>query len=267
MVLLPGILRRRKAIWHQAIAALALMVFLLSIPALFGVQTRARIGFVLQEDTPLRLTPTLEAQPMTRLAPGEPARWIRARGRYVLVRTSRTLGWVEQDQFGLTCPTHPAARISESAGQMTATASTTSNGAHPARDDGEHRTKQVSDQAGLEAAQLVRGADEEAVDGGDAPALLIRREELHQRVPHHDADVVHRAAEEEHEKGEPEPARAAERNRGQLQTPRPPDSIARPAFCRGGRCASTSAQSSEPIGSAAWRKPRPVGPTSRMSLA
>ena len=44
-------------------------------------------------------------------------------------------------------------------------------------------------------------------------------------------------------------------------------SIARPAFCSGGRCASTSAQTSDPIGSAAWRKPRPVGPTARMSLA
>ena len=104
MVLLPGILRRRKATWHQAIAALALMVFLLSIPALFGVQTRARIGFVLQKDTPLRLTPTREAQAVTRLASGEPARWVRARGRYVLIRISRTLGWVEQDQFGLICP-------------------------------------------------------------------------------------------------------------------------------------------------------------------
>ena len=105
MVLLPGILRRRKATWHQAIAALALMVFLLSIPALFGVQTRARIGFVLEQDTPLRLTPTLEAQSITRLAPGDPARSVRVRGRYILIRTSRTVGWIEQDQFGLTCPT------------------------------------------------------------------------------------------------------------------------------------------------------------------
>lgn len=100
----PGMLWRRKATWHQATAALALMVFLLSIPALFGVQTRARIGFVLQKDTPLRLTPTLEAQVVTRLAPGDPARWVRARGRYVLIRTGRTLGWVEQEQLGLTCP-------------------------------------------------------------------------------------------------------------------------------------------------------------------
>ena len=74
MVLLPGILRRRKATWHQAIAALGLMVFLLSVPAHIGVETRSRIGFVLQKDTPLRLTPTLEAQAVTRLAAGEPAR-------------------------------------------------------------------------------------------------------------------------------------------------------------------------------------------------
>jgi tetratricopeptide (TPR) repeat protein len=103
--LLPGILRRRKATWHQAMAALALMVFLLSIPALFGVHTRARIGFVLEKDTPLRLTPTLEAQAITRLAPGDPARRLRSHGRYLLIRTGRTLGWVEQNQFGLTCPT------------------------------------------------------------------------------------------------------------------------------------------------------------------
>jgi hypothetical protein len=102
--LLPGILRRRKATWHQAMAALALMVFLLSIPALFGVHTRARIGFVLEKDTPLRLTPTLEAQAITRLAPGDPARRLRSHGRYLLIRTGRTLGWVEQNQFGLTCP-------------------------------------------------------------------------------------------------------------------------------------------------------------------
>jgi len=101
---LPGILRRRKATWHQAVAAFCLMVFLLSVPAYIGVQTRSRLGFVLQHDTPLRLTPTLEAQAVTRLAAGEPARRIRARGNYVLIRTNRTLGWVEQAQLGLTCP-------------------------------------------------------------------------------------------------------------------------------------------------------------------
>jgi hypothetical protein len=104
MTLLPGILRLPKRTWHQAAAALALMVFLLSLPALAGVETRARIGFVLTKDTPLRLTPTQEAQAVTRLAAGEPARYLRARGNYVLIRTNRTLGWVERSQFGLTCP-------------------------------------------------------------------------------------------------------------------------------------------------------------------
>jgi len=103
MGMLPGILRRPKATWHQAVAALGLMVFLLSVPAHIGVQTRSRIGFVLGKDIPLRLTPTVEAQAMTRLAAGEPGRWVGARGNYVLIRTTRALGWVEQDQFGLAC--------------------------------------------------------------------------------------------------------------------------------------------------------------------
>jgi hypothetical protein len=102
MVMLPGILRLRKAAWHQAVAALGFMVFLLSVPAYLGVHTRSHIGFVLQKDVPLRLTPTLEAQAVTRLAAGEPARFIRTRGNYVLIRTNRALGWVERDQFGLT---------------------------------------------------------------------------------------------------------------------------------------------------------------------
>lgn len=101
MALLPGILRRRRAAWHQAVAALALMLFLLTLPALLGVHTRARLGFVLQKDTPLRLTPTEDAQPVTRLAAGEPARCQKSRGNYILLRTNRGLGWVERAQFGL----------------------------------------------------------------------------------------------------------------------------------------------------------------------
>ncbi len=102
--MLPGILRRPKTTWHQAVAALGLMVFLLSLPALLGVQTRSGIGFVLKPNTPLRLTPTLEAQTVTHLAAGEPARRLRRGSNYVLIRTSRALGWVEQDELGLTCP-------------------------------------------------------------------------------------------------------------------------------------------------------------------
>jgi hypothetical protein len=107
VMLLPGIFRRRKAAWHQAVAALGVTVFLLSVPAHVGVHTRSRIGFIVQKDTPLRLTATQEAQTLTRLAAGEPARSQRAQGNYVLIRTSRALGWVEREQFGLICPRSP----------------------------------------------------------------------------------------------------------------------------------------------------------------
>jgi len=109
---LPGILRWRKAGWHQAVAALALMVFLLSVPAHVGVQTRSRLGFVLEPDNPLRLSPTQEAQAVTHLAAGKPARLERARGNYLLIRTSPEgfRGWVEAGQFGLICPKDSASQ-------------------------------------------------------------------------------------------------------------------------------------------------------------
>jgi tetratricopeptide (TPR) repeat protein len=100
MGLLPGIFQVRKAAWHQALAAFGLAVFLLSIPAQIGVQTRSRLGFILQKDTPLRLTPTDQAQYLGRLPAGEPGRIERVHGRYVLLRTERALGWVERSQFG-----------------------------------------------------------------------------------------------------------------------------------------------------------------------
>jgi hypothetical protein len=80
------------------------MLFLLSLPAQLGVHTRACLGFVLQKDTPLRLTPTDSAQFITRLAPGDPGRVERERGDFLLIRTSRTSGWLRKDQFGLICP-------------------------------------------------------------------------------------------------------------------------------------------------------------------
>jgi len=103
MVMLPAIFRQPKAAWHQALAALGLTIFLLSIPAHIGVHTRSRIGFVQQKDTPLRLTPTHEAQFVTRLSAGEPARLERQRGNFLLIRTNRSAGWVERDQFALVC--------------------------------------------------------------------------------------------------------------------------------------------------------------------
>ncbi len=102
-VLLPGIFRRRRTGFYQAIAAIGLMLFLLTIIAQLGVQTRSRIGFVLARDTLLRLTPTREAQPIARLQPGEPVRLKKNRGKYVLVRTNRAIGWVLKDEVGSLC--------------------------------------------------------------------------------------------------------------------------------------------------------------------
>jgi hypothetical protein len=103
-VMLPGLLRRRRRTWHQALAAFCLTAFLLCLPAHLGVFTRSRLGFVLQKETPLRLTPTREAQAVTHLAAGEPARWVRVRGNFVMVRTNRGRGWVEADDIGWLCP-------------------------------------------------------------------------------------------------------------------------------------------------------------------
>lgn len=95
----PGMFRWRKAAWHQAVAAFGLAVFLLSIPAQVGVNSRSKLGFILLKEVPLRLTPTAEAQFVTRLAAGEPARIERAKGNYLLVSASHTTGWILRDQF------------------------------------------------------------------------------------------------------------------------------------------------------------------------
>jgi tetratricopeptide (TPR) repeat protein len=103
-VLLPDILRRRRSATTQAFAAFGLMVLLLSLPAQVGIRTRQQIGFILQREASLRLTPTADAEISLKLPAGEPARQLRKRGNYVLVKTSQGEGWLEQHQFGLVVP-------------------------------------------------------------------------------------------------------------------------------------------------------------------
>lgn len=100
---LPGVLRLRRASWQQAVAALGLGILLLSLPAHLGTLTRTNLGVILPKDTPLRLTPTAGAEAITRLAAGEPARWVRSRGDYLFIRTNRGAGWVERGQFARIC--------------------------------------------------------------------------------------------------------------------------------------------------------------------
>jgi tetratricopeptide (TPR) repeat protein len=104
LITLPGFLRRPRATWSQALAATGLAVFLLGIPAQIGAHSRARIGFVIGPGAFLRLTPTRDAETVTQVSPGEPARGEQVRGDYIFVRTSRSSGWLERTQFELVCP-------------------------------------------------------------------------------------------------------------------------------------------------------------------
>jgi tetratricopeptide (TPR) repeat protein len=104
LVTLPGFFRVRKAGWHQTLAALALGIFLLSLPPNIGVFTRTKIGIVTEKDTALRLTPTLSAETVATLPAGEPVRQIRTRGDYLYVHTQYGNGWVGRRQVGFLCP-------------------------------------------------------------------------------------------------------------------------------------------------------------------
>lgn len=103
-VWLPGILRWPRADWHQAVAAVGFAVFLLTVPAMAGVHTRSKLAVVLNSQTPLRLTPTKEAQVLTKLPAGDVVRVERQRGSYLYVRAGNdAAGWVQQAQVGLIC--------------------------------------------------------------------------------------------------------------------------------------------------------------------
>jgi tetratricopeptide (TPR) repeat protein len=100
LLTLPRLLGWRRADWHQGVAAGLLAVFLLSGPALFGLWKRARLGVVLEDDTPLRLTPTREAEALTKLPAGEMARVERERGEYFYVRAEGDrAGWLRKADF------------------------------------------------------------------------------------------------------------------------------------------------------------------------
>jgi hypothetical protein len=101
---LPGILRIRKAAWHQALAAFGLAAFLLTIPAHFGIMSRAKTGFIMERETPLRLTPTSHGQVVTRLTAGDPVRMEKRAGDFLFVRTLRATGWIHAGDAGWVCP-------------------------------------------------------------------------------------------------------------------------------------------------------------------
>ena len=100
--LLPGIFRWRKSVWPQLLAALALGVFVLTLPALAGIQGRTKLAVIRAANVPLRQTPTQTAQARSRFAAGEMVRCQSVRGKYYFVRTANDeTGWVARDQLWL----------------------------------------------------------------------------------------------------------------------------------------------------------------------
>lgn len=100
-LIVPVALRWRRSVWYQAFAAGSFGIFLMTLPGLAGVQSRLSWGVILEAQTPLRLTPTREAQTFTKLSAGELARVERERGNYVYVRlASDAAGWVEKTRVG-----------------------------------------------------------------------------------------------------------------------------------------------------------------------
>jgi hypothetical protein len=101
LLIIPAALRWRRKDLSQALAAACAAIFLLCLPALAGLSSRAALGFILPKEAALRLTPTDESQILTYLPSGEPARVERIRGDYSLIRTHYHTGWVRQKELGL----------------------------------------------------------------------------------------------------------------------------------------------------------------------
>ena len=101
MILLPAVARRQKAGWHQSLAACGLCIFLFSVAANWGIVSRTNLGFVLENNAPLLLTPTRNGEIISTLTPGESAREIRKLGDFYLIRTESQTGWIKREQFGL----------------------------------------------------------------------------------------------------------------------------------------------------------------------
>ncbi|HEY1788763.1 MAG TPA: hypothetical protein VGJ73_11430 [Verrucomicrobiae bacterium] len=101
MMLLPTVFRRQKAGWHQTLAAFGICIFLFSLAANWGVISRTNLGFVVDDNAPLLLTPTQDGEVTSTLTSGEPARKVRALGNYYLIRTESQTGWVRREEFGL----------------------------------------------------------------------------------------------------------------------------------------------------------------------
>ena len=100
-LVLPRVLRWRKAGWQQTLAAFGFCVFIFAMTANIGVVSRTNLGFVVKKNAALRLTPTSGSEVLSTLPPGEPLRRLKTRGNYFFVRTPTAAGWMEWNEVSL----------------------------------------------------------------------------------------------------------------------------------------------------------------------
>jgi hypothetical protein len=101
LLVLPPARRWRRRDWTHALAAAFAAATLLCLPALAGLNSRARLGFILPAQAPLRVTPTEAAHITSYLSSGTPVRLDRSRGDYLLINTRYSAGWVRRSEIGL----------------------------------------------------------------------------------------------------------------------------------------------------------------------
>jgi hypothetical protein len=105
LLVMPPLLHRRRMALSQAAAVIAIIAFLLSLPAVAGIYTRGRIGIVQAAHCSLRLTPTREGEVLGTLPEGEIARVEKTRGEYQYIRASSDrAGWVRREEFAMLWP-------------------------------------------------------------------------------------------------------------------------------------------------------------------
>lgn len=99
-LVLPRVLRWRKAGWQQTLAALGCCVFIFAMAGNVGVVSRTNLGFVVKKNVMLRLTPTSGSELISAVPAGEPLRKVKTRGNFIYVRTPMAAGWLERGEVG-----------------------------------------------------------------------------------------------------------------------------------------------------------------------
>ena len=130
-----------------------------------------------------------------------------------------------------------------------------------------HRPDEPRDDARLEGAELVRGADEDHLDGRHPPAELVRRDQRDRRRADVDADHVHEPGDREGREREREPlATVRRRSCTRRRARRRRAASARRTCAAADASASARRAARRPPARSAGR-PSPTGPTCRIERA